>query len=96
MITVSVPVLAMGGVSIQEIASGALAILTISAFVRASAITDVRVFIAQQTNEQSQQQMGGEQRVFVSLCCTWGVNNRFSNNWMHVPGRHVLVGGKPL
>ncbi len=56
-IAVSVPVLDMGGVSVQEIASGAMAILTISAFVRASAITDVRVFIANQTNEQSQQQM---------------------------------------
>ena len=57
MIAVSAPVLDMGGVSAQEMASGTIAILTISAFVRASAITDVRVFIANQTNEQSQQQM---------------------------------------
>ena len=53
----SAPVLAMGGVSTQEIASGAIAVLTISAFVRASAITDVRMFIATQTNEESQQQI---------------------------------------
>ena len=66
MILASLPVLLMGGVGIQEIASGAMAILTISAFVRASAITEVQIFVANQTNEEAQHQMFEMNQEFTS------------------------------
>lgn len=56
-IACSAPVLAMGGVTPAEMTSGTIASLAVSAIVRASAVTDVRMFIATQTNEESQQRM---------------------------------------
>ena len=57
LIAVSTPVLVASGVGFENLASGVVASLTVSAIVRAGTLTEVRLFLVNQENDETQREM---------------------------------------